>query len=241
MQYKDAKRYRLLKDVQHPYDSEESLSKVVPFIQKSIMDAIKILEERCDKKYNNAIVILSDIANNQSKHLPNIRKPFDDHSAVIIHGDMWINNVMISYDPISKKPMCAKFIDFQCSRMGASSMDLHHLLYTSVEPGIRRYKLENLLEFYYKCFVKHLNNYLKNEAEEYKKSFTYERFLSEFQHCRLYGLLNAIFLLPGITIDSKSETFDFLKLDANNNTIKFKERLLDVVDEFIERNWMSLD
>ena len=71
---------------------------------------------------------------------------------VIIHGDMWVNNIMFKYD-VNGKPTDVKFIDFQLVRRGNIFEELQYFFLTSTTPEFRRRHLHQSLEIYYRSFT----------------------------------------------------------------------------------------
>ncbi|XP_070494997.1 uncharacterized protein [Chironomus tepperi] len=65
---------------------------------------------------------------------------------VILHGDIWVNNVMFKYE--DKKPVEAKYIDFQFARYAPPAMDLATFFYASSTVDFRKKHLKDLLDIY---------------------------------------------------------------------------------------------
>lgn len=62
--------------------------------------------------------------------------------AVLNHGDLWVNNLMMSLDDVI-------FIDFQMQVWTSPSIDLFYFLITSVEDGIKVKHFDEFLQFYH--------------------------------------------------------------------------------------------
>ncbi|XP_046382525.1 uncharacterized protein LOC124153423 isoform X2 [Ischnura elegans] len=76
--------------------------------------------------------------------------------AVINHGDFWVNNIMYRYDKNVRKeevPVAAKLLDFQMTRYGSPSLDLHTFLYTSTTYALRKDHGEDLLRAYHDALL----------------------------------------------------------------------------------------
>jgi len=74
---------------------------------------------------------------------------------VIIHGDLWSNNIMFKYDN-DGVPVSMKFLDFQLSRRGNIYEDLAYFVYTSTTPELRRKHPFSPLQTYFDSFTKSL-------------------------------------------------------------------------------------
>lgn len=71
----------------------------------------------------------------------------------IIHGDFWLNNILIKYDNGDKtKPVDLKFIDFQMTRYSNIFVELNYFIMCSTTPEFRKNHLEQVLKVYYESF-----------------------------------------------------------------------------------------
>lgn len=80
----------------------------------------------------------------------------------IVHGDYWSNNILFKYEPngercAGEKPMNVKMVDFQIARISHPMSDLLYLLYISTSPQVRKERLENWLELYFRVLTCDLN------------------------------------------------------------------------------------
>lgn len=70
-----------------------------------------------------------------------VEKPMKNGFAILNHGDLWVNNLMMTLDDVI-------FIDFQMQVWTSPSIDLFYFLITSVEDGIKVEHFDEFLQFY---------------------------------------------------------------------------------------------
>ncbi|KAM7360746.1 uncharacterized protein ACRADG_007444 [Cochliomyia hominivorax] len=75
--------------------------------------------------------------------------PSPNHLNVFCHGDLWTNNVLIKYDPKTKKPLDAVIIDFQYAAWGSPAIDLFYFLNSSIREELHPNSHDELIQFYY--------------------------------------------------------------------------------------------
>lgn len=121
------------------------------------------------------------------------RKAFDaepNHFNTLIHGDMWINNLMTKRIDDETPIENMIYLDFQFSCWTSATIDLQYFLNTSLEEALRPDRIQELLEFYHK----HLTGFLKQLG--YRKSMpTFVEFQKQFLGKSLYGRCSMWILL----------------------------------------------
>ncbi|XP_037817351.1 uncharacterized protein LOC119607481 [Lucilia sericata] len=75
--------------------------------------------------------------------------PLPSHLNVFCHGDLWTNNVLVKYDPKTKKPLDVIIIDFQYAAWGSPAIDLFYFMNTSLREEIHLNNQDELIQFYY--------------------------------------------------------------------------------------------
>jgi hypothetical protein len=110
---------------------------------------------------------------------------------VIVHGDFWVNNILIKYDQ-SGKPISTKFIDFQQTRRGNIYDDLAYFIFTSTTPAFRENHLPQMLHLYYKSFMSTVER-LKIPVPT---NFTLGIFVDTFYECYKSTLVYMTYAVP---------------------------------------------
>lgn len=118
--------------------------------------------------------------------------PDPNHFNTLIHGDMWVNNLMMKYanvtetDEINPDDLEIEniiFIDFQYSCWTSPTIDLHYFFNNSLQESLRPGRFDELITFYHG----HLTTSL--EGLEYKQQIpTLEQFKQQYFEKSFYGI-----------------------------------------------------
>lgn len=233
---------KLMNNYNHPWSSSENAISMVPYIKKCITDAIELVKafDYPKERYECVFKALIDFVEEEDKGIVRLENCPEADTVVFVHGDLWGNNIMFSYDNETRKPIDVKFLDFQGTRPGSVCKDLLYFLYLSVEPTVRTENFEKIIEFYHSKLSEYLRQTLPSK-DPYVNSFTYDRFFNELLHYKLYGLVNAIILLPMIVLDANTGTYDFFSSNGANKQEMYRERLCSIIDEYLKRGWIDTD
>ncbi|XP_053953438.1 uncharacterized protein LOC128860171 [Anastrepha ludens] len=71
---------------------------------------------------------------------------------LILHGDMWIANILLSYNSNDGKTKDAVFLDYQNSFYGSPAFDIHNLFMTSVQLSVIVECYDAIIAHYYASF-----------------------------------------------------------------------------------------
>ncbi|XP_077293923.1 uncharacterized protein LOC143916614 [Arctopsyche grandis] len=226
----------------HPWSSSENAISMAPYIRKSILDAIDLVKAHKypEDAYESVFKVLRDFIEKEDKAIVQFEMCPEEDSVVFVHGDLWGNNIMFLYDNETSTPIDAKFLDFQGTRPGSVCKDLLYFIFLSVEPSVRTENFDKIIEFYHSKLGEHMRQCLPSK-DPYVNAFTYEKFLNQFLQYKLYGLVNAIILLPMIVLDTKTGTYDFLNSNGANQQLIYRERLCGIIDEYLKRGWIDID
>ncbi|XP_037922330.1 uncharacterized protein LOC119658735 isoform X3 [Hermetia illucens] len=74
---------------------------------------------------------------------------------VLLHGDLWANNIMFQHDDNGKAKEVL-FVDLQISRYGSPAHDLIYFIVSSTENSIKTKEFDHFIKFYHTELVKNL-------------------------------------------------------------------------------------
>lgn len=201
------------------------------FSKKYNTDNIPDLEEKLIKLYIES-----------SEHF----RDYNDTLNVLIHRDLWINNIMFKY--ADGVPVNALLLDFQCLRYGPPAFDLNIFLYLTTTRNFREQNEREVFDHYYSVFTESLDDATKQRLEEL--GYTHEEFLSWCGKSRMFGMILAIGIFPYVLMspDAASRYFDdpltydrYLE-DRSEPTVEYsrqcpvyRDRQVDITEEFVER------
>ncbi|XP_055592170.1 uncharacterized protein LOC129743944 [Uranotaenia lowii] len=184
----------------------------------------------------------------------NLVQPADSYQSVIIHRDLWFNNMMFRFAQSSSqdtvdytKPLDCVLIDFQVSRYLPPAIDFLCTLHLLTMKHHRDELFHTYVEHYYQS----LTEKLKNLNLSIVKILPKEQFLETLDHYRLVGLLWSGVLLAYVNLPDgyiadlhqrdpvAYHEFGLISRDKVilENIRKegyFRTRLLDAVDETVE-------
>ncbi|XP_023949257.1 uncharacterized protein LOC112053892 [Bicyclus anynana] len=176
----------------------------------------------------------------------NALKEYENTLNVIIHKDLWTNNILFKYknDEVST----AVLLDFQCIRYAPPAFDIMSFLYLNTSRDFRdRYENE-VLQHYFSVFKDNLNELTKNRLQDL--GYDEETFEEWCEKARLFGMLLPIGIFPYILMDPKvaQKAFDdpdtyveYLEVDRSAPVISharenalYRNRQLEVCEKFVE-------
>lgn len=73
----------------------------------------------------------------------------DNEFNVILHGDLWSNNIMFKYDDVTGDVEDTVLVDFQICYYGPPALDVTYCLYTSSHNDVAELDWEMLVQHYY--------------------------------------------------------------------------------------------
>ncbi|KAM7342403.1 uncharacterized protein ACRADG_009844 isoform 1-T2 [Cochliomyia hominivorax] len=151
----------------------------------------------------------------------------DDLYTTIVHFDIWINNLMIKYDN-NNLPCQVKLVDFQMAQYESLVYDLIFFMFSSLEISVLEHHIEDLLQLYYKSFLKSLNS-VGVQTEKY----SYENFREEVHKYASGAICQSLFMIRIILADDSimPDNFEDMNMDVltkNVNEIVI-QRTADVI------------
>lgn len=84
------------------------------------------------------------------------RQAFDPRPGqfnTLIHGDMWVNNSMFTYDTHTGRPDRMMLVDFQFCCWASPTIDLHYFFNTSLKEELRLHGQDELVQYYHSTLV----------------------------------------------------------------------------------------
>uniref|UniRef100_A0A1B6HMW0 CHK kinase-like domain-containing protein n=1 Tax=Homalodisca liturata TaxID=320908 RepID=A0A1B6HMW0_9HEMI len=129
-------------------------------------------------------------------------KPKPGRFNVLLHGDVWVNNMMFKYNT-NKEPIDVKLLDFQISRYATPVLDLIYFMYTSANDDVRDNHQLELFELY----VKTLNEGL--EQVGCKERLTIEEIKEDIKASTAWFITIVAFAVTPITVHGTEDGESF--------------------------------
>ncbi|XP_015601492.1 uncharacterized protein LOC107270730 [Cephus cinctus] len=134
---------------------------------------------------------------------------------VLVHGDLWFNNILFKYDMTGTGISDLMFVNFSNARYSSPVIDLQHFLFSSPVDEVRSKNYTRLLRVYYESLV-----YVMGKFKVNTKPPTFEELTKEMTKRGSYGILIAFILLP-IVLGEKTLNHNFLN---NPDVIKSRRK-----------------
>lgn len=189
---------------------------------------VQVLKE----KGTSENVIERAVATFNRKDNEEIREPF----STFIHNSASVNNIMVRPDKHGK-PEYVKLLDFSNAGYGCHLRDLLFFLFSSVELGILKTCLDDLLDCYYYFFI----GILKRVGITEKKLFcrlAFNRLLkiaaSQSQFYKLMCMLYPVLSVKSLKCENVGDNIPELQ-----DTLH-KQRISYIVREFDRRGWLCV-
>lgn len=201
------------------------------FSEKYNKDNIPDLEEKLTKLYVES---------------SNNFRAYNDTLNVLIHKDLWVNNIMFKY--ADGVPINALLIDFQCLRYGPPAFDLNMFTYLTTSRNFREQNEGEVFKHYYSVFTESLGDATKRRLKEL--GYSYDEFLLWCEKSRMFGMVLAIGIFPYVLMSPVAAsryfddplTFDRYLEDRSEPVIEYcgqcpvyRDRQVDAIEEFVER------
>ncbi|CAD7083570.1 unnamed protein product [Hermetia illucens] len=171
---------------------------------------------------------------------------------VLLHGDLWANNLMFKYDSTGS-PVDCRIVDFQLSRYGPPVLDILTVLSAATTSAFRKIYFDVLIENYYH-FV---DDFLTAHDINVNDLFTKIEFKESVNYYRIFGPLMSCYishetLLPSEITKSLYTNSEMFKEFATGDRGKlcrkafeidplYRERMsdmiIDIVDNFILKEY----
>ncbi|XP_023949259.1 uncharacterized protein LOC112053894 [Bicyclus anynana] len=178
----------------------------------------------------------------------NSLREYENTLNVIIHKDLWANNIMFKYS--ADQPVNAVLVDFQCARYGPPAIDVMVFLYYTTSRKFREYYEKEVLNYYYSIFLEAIDE----STERRLAMLNYDRqmFINLCDKLRPAGMIVPLAISPFILMSPQAaqESFDnpetfheHFMVDRCGPVIAYardneyyKTRVLEIFEEFVERH-----
>ncbi|KAH8382994.1 hypothetical protein KR009_006150 [Drosophila setifemur] len=137
----------------------------------------------------------------------------------LVHGDFWLNNVMLQYDE-DMKPLDMKLIDFQFCTWSSPAVDLHYFLNTSLQNTVRYEQQDALIQYYHKVLTETLKDlnfggYIPNLRQ----------FVLQVEKGKFFAVAVSL-VCAAIMVNDKTEDADFNALITDDERGRRFRRML---------------
>ncbi|XP_049284808.1 uncharacterized protein LOC125764510 [Anopheles funestus] len=137
----------------------------------------------------------------------------------MLHNDLWVNNMMIKYDPSGKIPCSLKFVDFQLIQMDSLVRDVIFFIITSVNDPELETQLDGYFEYYFQQLAANMTRLQFPNPED----FTLESFREEIDRVAPFELYHIVSMLR-VVLARKESIPDQSEQDAalffNDNLVE---------------------
>ncbi|KAF5292778.1 hypothetical protein FQA39_LY13823 [Lamprigera yunnana] len=159
----------------------------------------------------------------------------NDPYLVIVHGDLWVTNVMFKYNK-SFEPTRVCLLDWQTTKISSPVIDISQLLFVCLSKKERDLYCDHLINDYYNSFSKFLMQFggQPNVALPFK---VLEDHLRKFSVCGLYTAIRMITLISISSEDAPDpnvENFMHALFNSKRNPNLFDTRMRDVLLDYVQ-------
>ncbi|XP_021196697.3 uncharacterized protein LOC110380883 [Helicoverpa armigera] len=241
-----------------PYNSNDVLGNLLvepafcdsPFMKTCAKLTADFLKVFSTKSYRNLPNLEEKIAKQFLVACEGVRE-WKGTLNVLIHKDLWVNNMMFKYE--GDVPTNAIILDFQLLRYAPPAFDLMTFVYLTTSRSFREKHEKQIYDHYFSVFCDNLDDYSKQRM----KDLGYDRdsFLWWCERARMFGVVEPAAINPFILMDPKTaqKTFDdpetyhrVVNEDRSEPVLQYatscsvyRDRLLEVFEEFVERYILS--
>lgn len=201
---------------------------------KAIADCFLLLPGR-----KNRHAVVENLWNFYHKNLPEHIKPSNTFRNVIIHDDLWCNNIMMRNLPGGK--IESVMVDFQMVRCAPPAFGLLTFLYLNLEKNLLRANKEKLEDKYYEFFCNNMEEH-KIDPKSIMSKVTFKESLQAYKltallQAAVFGTLSFISSSLSNTIISNEGVFEefaftdrskYLTKEFKENS-NFRKRFCDIL------------
>lgn len=249
--------YETNKSILHnrPYNTNQACGSLLdepafcdsPFIKACAKLSTNFIKAYSSSSYRNIPDLEQKIAKQYLVACDTV-KEYKETLNVLIHKDLWVNNIMFKYDD-NDVLTNAMIVDFQLVRYTPPAFDLMTYMYLTTSRNFREKHEKEICDKYFAVFTDNLNDDSKRRLIDL--GYDKVSFLYWCEQSRMFGLLEPAAIIPFILMHPKDAqaTFDdpqtyerYMNEDRTEPVLAharksdiYRERLLEVSEEFVER------
>lgn len=222
----------------------EPIFKDCPWLRAAALTCANVLKEFSPNWKHYPADLLDKLTNLYIKACDTV-KEYEETLNVIIHKDLWANNILFKYT--GESPTNAVLIDFQCTRIAPPAFDVMVFLYLNTSEKFRNCHETEVLDHYYKIFSENLDDHTKIRLKNYDRS----EFLKWCEKARLFAMVETAGIYPFIMMepnvarkyfDDPERYLEYINKDrtypvvshAKENVI-YRDRQLSICEEIVEK------
>ncbi|XP_038210039.1 uncharacterized protein LOC119830922 [Zerene cesonia] len=210
--------------------------------RNGVMDYLKTYSAYKDEP--NFILLVDKIIPDLFDRANNSAKPSSHYRNVVVHRDIWANNVF--FKPYNGE-LHALIVDFQTALYACPMIDLTAAIFINTRKEFRLTHTKDILDVYYNC----LKNAMEVENLNVSEFISREQLSQAYEESILFGIIQAslivpIIMIPADTIDGvrdggeKNHEFDSISrssyfIDSAKNSECYYDRVSELFDEIVER------
>lgn len=156
-----------------------------------------------------------------------LMKPSSVYRNVVIHRDLWSNNILLKKQANSK--MHAMIIDFQTVLYSSPMLDLSSLMFFNTTRAFRNNHTTEIIEFYYKT----LQEELKSNNLDLSTIFDATTLMKSYDESVMFGITQAAIIVPIIAMsaEKREELFSNPDTCAKINEVSRSDEFIDIARE----------
>lgn len=142
-------------------------------------------------------------------------------------------------------PVDICMVDWQMSRFGSVIMDLHYIMFTSIDKTVLRNEYKAIMDYYHATLCESIRQLGSDPTQLYP----YDVFTNDLKKFRKYAVLMALEMAQVMVakkedltnLDEISErtdgSADYVQSINGITEMKYKQRIRDILDTFLQLNF----
>lgn len=200
------------------------------------------------KKYGRETIYYNKIKEQWEELYTRARKqlePSEEYCNVVVHADLWSNNLMYKYDGNGQPTQCM-LVDYQSFRICPPATDILSFLCMNLDKTLRDEYFEEFIQSYYE----EVQSILQDHKVDIQRYLPWNSFLKSCGEFRLFGLMISSVLYQFMFMDETdvacimqdslmfeklvyTDRKEYMAKNLKNDEV-FRKRILDNLEELIE-------